>query len=168
MLPLVLSSRTLAFAFWCRTLTTVSAEADEEGDSSDARENRSGYFMIRGIMKTLTPTRRGRGLKQAKVNGNSRDYRILENGPFRAATLSVLSWTLLPRKRKTSGSGNYCGSLEFIMTRWRMGTAGALRMGLEHGAFCTDSTACADLLCLWRGASSPFVCSCWPDCSAQD
>jgi len=30
------------------------SETDEKGDSSDARENRSGYFMIRGIMKTLT------------------------------------------------------------------------------------------------------------------
>jgi predicted metal-binding membrane protein len=29
------------------------------------------------------------------------------------------------------------GPLEFIMTRWREGTSGAFRMGLEHGAFCT-------------------------------
>jgi predicted metal-binding membrane protein len=29
------------------------------------------------------------------------------------------------------------GTLEFITTRWREGTAGALRMGIEHGAFCT-------------------------------
>lgn len=27
-------------------------------------------------------------------------------------------------------------TLEFIMTRWREGRGGALRMGLEHGAFC--------------------------------
>jgi len=26
--------------------------------------------------------------------------------------------------------------LEFFMTRWRAGSAGALRMGLEHGAYC--------------------------------
>ena len=32
-----------------RILTTVSPEAGEDGDSSDAKENRNGYFMIRGI-----------------------------------------------------------------------------------------------------------------------
>ena len=48
------------------SVTSPTDAADEEGDSSDARENRSGYFMVRGIMKTVTPTRRGhqRGLKQ--------------------------------------------------------------------------------------------------------
>ena len=42
-------SRTTASALGCRIFTTVSAEADEEGDSSDAREYRSRYFMILGI-----------------------------------------------------------------------------------------------------------------------
>jgi hypothetical protein len=66
-------------------LITVSAETDEEGDSTDARENRSGHFIIRGIMKTLTPTRERHqcGLKQAKVTGNSRDNPILGNDRFR-------------------------------------------------------------------------------------
>jgi hypothetical protein len=41
-----------------QNLTTVSAEADEEGDSKTARQNRSGYFMIRGILMTLTPARK--------------------------------------------------------------------------------------------------------------
>ena len=31
----------------------------------------------------------------------------------------------------------HCRSpLQFVMTRWRNGTAGALRMGIEHGAYC--------------------------------
>lgn len=29
------------------------------------------------------------------------------------------------------------GPMEWIMTRWREGRAGALRMGIEHGLFCT-------------------------------
>jgi hypothetical protein len=33
-----------------RIVTTVSVETDDEGDSGDAREKRSGYFMIWGIM----------------------------------------------------------------------------------------------------------------------
>jgi hypothetical protein len=33
-----------------RILTPVSSESDREGDSRDAKENRNGYFMIRGIM----------------------------------------------------------------------------------------------------------------------
>ncbi|MEP6937733.1 MAG: DUF2182 domain-containing protein [Chthoniobacterales bacterium] len=36
--------------------------------------------------------------------------------------------------------------LEFIMTRWREGAAGAFRMGVEHGAFCTG--CCWALMCL--------------------
>jgi hypothetical protein len=65
-------------------LITVSAETDEEGDSRDARENRSGYFIIRGIMKTLTPTRERHqcGLKQAKVTGNSRVIPFSETTDF--------------------------------------------------------------------------------------
>ncbi len=36
--------------------------------------------------------------------------------------------------------------LEFIMAHWREGSAGALRMGLEHGIFCTG--CCWALMCL--------------------
>lgn len=33
---------------------------------------------------------------------------------------------------------NHCRSpLHFMLSRWRSGTSGALRMGIEHGAFCT-------------------------------
>jgi hypothetical protein len=32
-------------------LTPVSFEADREGDSRDAKENRNGYFMIRGLCR---------------------------------------------------------------------------------------------------------------------
>ena len=38
---------------------------------------------------------------------------------------------------------------EFIMTRWREGTRGAFRMGLEHGVFCTG--------CCWALMSLLFV-----------
>jgi predicted metal-binding membrane protein len=41
------------------------------------------------------------------------------------------------------------GPLEFIMTRWREGNAGAFRMGLEHGAFCTG--------CCWALMALLFV-----------
>src|SRR5438477_13178638 len=41
------------------------------------------------------------------------------------------------------------GPLEFIMTRWREGQAGAFRMGLEHGAFCTG--------CCWALMALLFV-----------
>jgi predicted metal-binding membrane protein len=41
------------------------------------------------------------------------------------------------------------GPLEFIMTRWREGHAGAFRMGLEHGAFCTG--------CCWALMALLFV-----------
>lgn len=41
------------------------------------------------------------------------------------------------------------GPLEFIMTRWRDGNAGAFRMGLEHGAFCTG--------CCWALMALLFV-----------
>jgi len=40
-------------------------------------------------------------------------------------------------------------TFEFIMTRWREGRLGALRMGLEHGAFCTG--------CCWALMSLLFV-----------
>jgi predicted metal-binding membrane protein len=44
----------------------------------------------------------------------------------------------------------HCRSpLEFIMTRWREGTGGAFRMGLEHGAFCTG--------CCWALMALLFV-----------
>lgn len=36
--------------------------------------------------------------------------------------------------------------LEFIMAHWREGNAGALRMGLEHGLYCTG--CCWALMCL--------------------
>src|SRR2546430_8542265 len=58
------------------------------------------------------------------------------------------------------------GPLEFIMTRWREGSGGAFRMGLEHGAFCTGS--CWALMALlfvagvmnifWIAALSLLVC----------
>jgi predicted metal-binding membrane protein len=41
------------------------------------------------------------------------------------------------------------GPLEFIMTRWRSGNAGAFRMGLEHGAFCAG--------CCWALMGLLFV-----------
>lgn len=41
------------------------------------------------------------------------------------------------------------GPLEFIMTRWREGSDGAFRMGLEHGAFCTG--------CCWALMALLFV-----------
>ena len=39
--------------------------------------------------------------------------------------------------------------LGFLMTRWRRGTGGALRMGLEHGAFCVG--------CCWALMALMFV-----------
>ena len=39
--------------------------------------------------------------------------------------------------------------LGFLMTRWRQGTGGALRMGLEHGAFCVG--------CCWALMALMFV-----------
>jgi predicted metal-binding membrane protein len=41
------------------------------------------------------------------------------------------------------------GPLEFIITRWREGRAGAFRMGIEHGAFCTG--------CCWALMALLFV-----------
>jgi predicted metal-binding membrane protein len=41
------------------------------------------------------------------------------------------------------------GPLEFIMTRWREGSDGAFRMGLEHGAFCAG--------CCWALMALLFV-----------
>jgi len=41
------------------------------------------------------------------------------------------------------------GPLEVIMTRWREGSGGAFRMGLEHGAFCTG--------CCWALMALLFV-----------
>jgi len=41
------------------------------------------------------------------------------------------------------------GPLEFIMTRWREGTAGAFRMGLDHGAYCAG--------CCWALMALLFV-----------
>ncbi|MDQ6764676.1 MAG: DUF2182 domain-containing protein [Verrucomicrobiota bacterium] len=44
----------------------------------------------------------------------------------------------------------HCRStFEFIMTRWREGSGGALRMGLEHGTFCTG--------CCWALMTLLFV-----------
>jgi predicted metal-binding membrane protein len=43
-------------------------------------------------------------------------------------------WQLTPLKARCLSQ---CRSpLSFLMTRWRPGRAGALRMGLEHGLFC--------------------------------
>ena len=55
---------------------------------------------------------------------------------------------------------------EFIMTRWREGRAGALRMGLEHGAFCAGCCWALMLLLfalgvmnlLWVAALTALVC----------
>jgi len=62
---------------------------------------------------------------------------------------------------------NCRGPLEFIMTRWREGSSGAFRMGLEHGAFCTG--CCWALMALlfvagvmnilWIAALTLLVCS---------
>src|SRR5213592_3454482 len=59
------------------------------------------------------------------------------------------------------------GPLEFIMTRWREGSGGAFRMGLEHGAFCAG--CCWTLMALlfvagviniiWIAALTLLVCS---------
>ncbi len=56
--------------------------------------------------------------------------------------------------------------LDFIMTHWREGRGGALRMGLEHGAFCTG--CCWALMALlfvlgvmnllWVAALTALVC----------
>ena len=58
------------------------------------------------------------------------------------------------------------GPIEFMMTRWREGGWGALRMGLEHGAFCTG--CCWALMALlfvlgvmnllWIAALTTLVC----------
>ena len=58
------------------------------------------------------------------------------------------------------------GPLEFILTRWREGWGGALRMGLEHGIFCAG--CCWALMALlfvsgvmnilWVAALTIFVC----------
>jgi predicted metal-binding membrane protein len=61
----------------------------------------------------------------------------------------------------------HCRStFEFIMTRWREGSGGALRMGMEHGAFCTG--CCWALMCLlfvvgvmnlfWVGGLTILIC----------
>ncbi len=43
-------------------------------------------------------------------------------------------YQLTPLKRACL---NHCRSpLQFILTRWRSGTSGAFRMGIEHGAYC--------------------------------
>jgi len=73
-----------------------------------------------------------------------------------AATSSSLAGVLLlaaavfqftPLKRACL---THCrGPLEFIMTRWREGNAGAFRMGLEHGAFCAG--------CCWALMALLFV-----------
>ena len=42
-----------------RILTTASAESDREGDSRDARENRNGYFMIRGNYVDINTNKKG-------------------------------------------------------------------------------------------------------------
>jgi predicted metal-binding membrane protein len=54
---------------------------------------------------------------------------------FAAALLiaaGVFQWTPLKQKCLTGCAG----PLGFLMTRWRDGRAGALRMGLDHGAYC--------------------------------
>jgi predicted metal-binding membrane protein len=53
-----------------------------------------------------------------------------------AATLLVIAgvYQLTPAKQTCLSQ---CQSpLGFLMTRWRRGTGGAFRMGLEHGAYC--------------------------------
>jgi predicted metal-binding membrane protein len=47
-------------------------------------------------------------------------------------TAGLYEWT--PFKRACLD--NCRSPLEFILFRWRSGTLGALRMGLEHGAYC--------------------------------
>lgn len=62
---------------------------------------------------------------------------------------------------------NHCrGTLHFVITRWRDGAAGALRMGIEHGAFCAG--CCWALMALlfvlgvmnlfWVAALTALVC----------
>lgn len=56
--------------------------------------------------------------------------------PRLGAGLVVLAglYQLSPLKRACLA--NCRGPLEFIMTRWREGAAGAVRMGIEHGVYC--------------------------------
>ena len=73
-----------------------------------------------------------------------------------ASTSSILAGVLLliagifeftPLKRKCL---THCrGTVEFIMTRWREGRGGALRMGVEHGVFCTG--------CCWALMALLFI-----------
>jgi predicted metal-binding membrane protein len=68
---------------------------------------------------------------------------LLLLSPMMTATTPVLSGGLLvlaglyqftPLKRKCVGS---CSApVVFLMRRWREGTAGAFRLGIEHGVFC--------------------------------
>lgn len=60
----------------------------------------------------------------------------------------------------------HCRSpMAFVMTRWRGGKTGALRMGLEHGAFCLGCCWCLMLLLfvggvmnlLWIAALAAYV-----------
>jgi predicted metal-binding membrane protein len=46
--------------------------------------------------------------------------------------------------------------LEFFLTRWRDGTAGAIRMGLEHGAYCVACCWALMLILLVAGAMNPL------------
>jgi predicted metal-binding membrane protein len=60
-------------------------------------------------------------------------------------TAGIFQFTPLKRACLT-----HCrGPLQFIMTRWREGNRGALRMGLEHGAFCAG--------CCWALMALLFV-----------
>src|SRR5271166_4317197 len=54
-----------------RILTTVSAEPDQEGNSRDARENRNGYFMIRGDYIDINTNKKGSPMRSetSKVTG---------------------------------------------------------------------------------------------------
>lgn len=57
----------------------------------------------------------------------------------------VYQWTPL----KNACLGGCRSPLAFLLNRWRAGSAGALRMGLEHGAFCTG--------CCWLLMAILFV-----------
>lgn len=73
----------------------------------------------------------------------------------------IYQWT--PLKRACL---KHCRSpLHFVLHRWRQGSTGALRMGLEHGAFCTGCCWVLMLLLfvggvmnlLWVAAIAAFV-----------
>ena len=51
-----------------RILTTVFAESDQEVDSMDARENRNGYFMIRGDDVDTNTNKKGSPMRSEASN----------------------------------------------------------------------------------------------------